>query len=299
MPLRSYDPSIARWTTQDPVIHYNYSPYSAFDNNPVYYSDPSGADGENPYGYYDNYGDPYQGWALDGEPQTASQRIFGSHRPGTNGYFAHAFGESYIYAGAEIAGIKVTPAIAAFADANPDRVSIVNPRNSVYAEDLCDDCSKCPESCGGNSYNEDLDNIIIELTQEGNSAGLDILDQAKWVGKTSNGRLRIYDKIKWPKGNQHTTNINFFKKAGHVGLIVSVTTDAVILANDPSYKSEFKKNTGLSILGLVHPTYGSALLIHSLGSSVSNYIIEHPETKNFARRLLNDFDRWIYELENQ
>ena len=29
---------------QDPVIHHNYSPYSAFDNNPVFWSDPSGAD---------------------------------------------------------------------------------------------------------------------------------------------------------------------------------------------------------------------------------------------------------------
>ncbi|MDO5638148.1 MAG: RHS repeat-associated core domain-containing protein [Myroides sp.] len=44
MDLRQYDPAIARWVVQDPVIHHEYSPYSAFDNNPVFWSDPSGAD---------------------------------------------------------------------------------------------------------------------------------------------------------------------------------------------------------------------------------------------------------------
>ena len=41
---RSYDPAVGRWVVQDPVIHHDYSPYSAFDNNPVYWSDPSGSD---------------------------------------------------------------------------------------------------------------------------------------------------------------------------------------------------------------------------------------------------------------
>src|SRR5690606_16452655 len=44
MDLRQYDPAIGRWTVQDPVIHHEFSPYSAFDNNPVYWADPSGAD---------------------------------------------------------------------------------------------------------------------------------------------------------------------------------------------------------------------------------------------------------------
>jgi hypothetical protein len=46
MDMRQYDPAIARWVVQDPVIHHNFSPYSAFDNNPVYWADPSGADAE-------------------------------------------------------------------------------------------------------------------------------------------------------------------------------------------------------------------------------------------------------------
>ncbi|WP_109435601.1 DUF6443 domain-containing protein [Aquimarina sp. AU119] len=56
MPLRSYDPAIGRWTAQDPVVHHMYSPYSAFDNNPVYYADPSGADSySSAQDYFANY----------------------------------------------------------------------------------------------------------------------------------------------------------------------------------------------------------------------------------------------------
>ena len=44
MEVRQYDPAIARWTGIDPVTHFRFSTYSAFDNNPVYWADPSGAD---------------------------------------------------------------------------------------------------------------------------------------------------------------------------------------------------------------------------------------------------------------
>ncbi|WP_419179951.1 RHS repeat domain-containing protein [Aureisphaera galaxeae] len=43
MEVRQYDPTIGRWTSIDPVIHFDYSPYNAFDNNPIYWADPSGA----------------------------------------------------------------------------------------------------------------------------------------------------------------------------------------------------------------------------------------------------------------
>jgi|GEM_PF-4647827 len=46
MDLRQYDPAIARWTSIDPVTHFNFSTYTAFDNNPVFWADPSGADSE-------------------------------------------------------------------------------------------------------------------------------------------------------------------------------------------------------------------------------------------------------------
>jgi RHS repeat-associated protein len=45
---RQYDYRLARWTSLDPVSHYQYSPYSAYDNNPTYFIDPNGAESENP-----------------------------------------------------------------------------------------------------------------------------------------------------------------------------------------------------------------------------------------------------------
>ncbi|WP_299362482.1 RHS repeat-associated core domain-containing protein [Winogradskyella sp.] len=46
MDMRQYDPAIARWTSIDPVVHHEYSTYSAFDSNPVFWADPSGADSQ-------------------------------------------------------------------------------------------------------------------------------------------------------------------------------------------------------------------------------------------------------------
>ncbi|MGC1632947.1 MAG: RHS repeat-associated core domain-containing protein, partial [Gelidibacter sp.] len=43
MDMRQFDPAIARWTSIDPVTHWSMSTYTAFDNNPVYFADPSGA----------------------------------------------------------------------------------------------------------------------------------------------------------------------------------------------------------------------------------------------------------------
>ncbi|MEX0273997.1 MAG: DUF6443 domain-containing protein [Flavobacteriaceae bacterium] len=53
MELRQFDPAIARWTGIDPLTHYSTSTYNGFDNNPIYWADPSGAavtrDGEGNY----------------------------------------------------------------------------------------------------------------------------------------------------------------------------------------------------------------------------------------------------------
>lgn len=46
MDVRSYDPAIGRFTSIDPVVHHEFSTYQAFDNNPAFWADPSGADGE-------------------------------------------------------------------------------------------------------------------------------------------------------------------------------------------------------------------------------------------------------------
>jgi len=46
MEFRSYDPTIGRFTGIDPVTHFSMSTYTAFDNSPIFFADPSGADAE-------------------------------------------------------------------------------------------------------------------------------------------------------------------------------------------------------------------------------------------------------------
>ena len=71
MDMRQYDPAIARWTSIDPVIHHSMSTYNAFDNNPVFWADPSGADAvENE-----------NGWTFTGED---AQNVFRALRDSYN-----------------------------------------------------------------------------------------------------------------------------------------------------------------------------------------------------------------------
>jgi RHS repeat-associated protein len=44
MDFRLYDPAIGRFNGIDPVTHYSKGTSVAFDNNPIYFADPSGAD---------------------------------------------------------------------------------------------------------------------------------------------------------------------------------------------------------------------------------------------------------------
>ncbi|MGJ8734070.1 MAG: DUF6443 domain-containing protein [Cellulophaga sp.] len=46
MDVRAYDSALARFTSIDPVEHHSQSTFTAFDNNPVFWKDPSGADSE-------------------------------------------------------------------------------------------------------------------------------------------------------------------------------------------------------------------------------------------------------------
>ena len=43
---RNSDGDLGIWGALDPITHAMYSPYSSFDNNPIYYADPTGADSE-------------------------------------------------------------------------------------------------------------------------------------------------------------------------------------------------------------------------------------------------------------
>ncbi len=74
MPLRQYDPAIGRFTSIDPVTHHSMSPYVAFDNNPVFWADPSGADGEH-YNWDTGRYEDDQGNEVSFETAMASQGL--------------------------------------------------------------------------------------------------------------------------------------------------------------------------------------------------------------------------------
>jgi len=48
--FRQYDPRLGKWLSTDPVTHHQFSPYSAFDNNPILYVDPKGSNAWKPLG---------------------------------------------------------------------------------------------------------------------------------------------------------------------------------------------------------------------------------------------------------
>jgi RHS repeat-associated protein len=45
---RQLDTRIGRWLSTDPVVHSQFSPFSSFDNNPIYYIDPKGSNAWKP-----------------------------------------------------------------------------------------------------------------------------------------------------------------------------------------------------------------------------------------------------------
>ena len=49
MDVRSYDPAIGRFTGIDPITHHSMSTYTAFDNNPIFFADPSGGNSRSDY----------------------------------------------------------------------------------------------------------------------------------------------------------------------------------------------------------------------------------------------------------
>jgi RHS repeat-associated protein len=67
--FRMLDTRLGRWWGTDPVVHEWQSPYTTFDNNPILFIDPSGADGEYTH---DDEGNTtgYQGDVIDSDGNT-------------------------------------------------------------------------------------------------------------------------------------------------------------------------------------------------------------------------------------
>ncbi|SFZ93394.1 hypothetical protein SAMN05428642_103108 [Flaviramulus basaltis] len=114
MDVRMYDPAIARFNGIDPVTHFSQGTSVGFDNNPIYWADPSGADSIN-------------GETIGADGLTNSQWMELS-RPGGGGFDAmrqQAFANS------------------TFLAEQRRNVSVI----TGDLQDGCVDCSLCPETC--------------------------------------------------------------------------------------------------------------------------------------------------------
>ena len=72
--FRQYDPRLGRWKSLDPLMkkYPNMSPYVAFNNNPIYFTDPLGLEGETPKGGGDNT----RGWRDEGGDSDHGNRFY-------------------------------------------------------------------------------------------------------------------------------------------------------------------------------------------------------------------------------
>ncbi len=117
MELRQYDPAIGRWTGIDPVTHYTMSPYVAFDNNPIYWSDPSGADSykynweTEQYEQYDDDGKLINDNAsYSAAIKWAESQNSGDNDEPTNVSSGESSNESLAFIGGGIAGLETATA---------------------------------------------------------------------------------------------------------------------------------------------------------------------------------------------
>ncbi len=97
MDWRQYDPAIARWISMDPVIHHSMSPYNAFDNNPVFWKDPSGANSEAINWLYGVFGNSQNGdiWTNNGEGIFINNRTGQESKAPQNAYLSISLGQEF------------------------------------------------------------------------------------------------------------------------------------------------------------------------------------------------------------
>ncbi|MFL1013669.1 RHS repeat-associated core domain-containing protein, partial [Flavisericum labens] len=137
MPLRSYDPAIARWTTIDPVTHHSQSTYNGYDNNPVYWADPSGAD------------------VVDGAFSTTytgidAQNLFRQLQSQNGASNSNSGGNSD----------------------SSETGNGSNSNNTNGSTNDCDDCKKCPETCDNNKLSLNLGDISAGIAYGGYISGI-------------------------------------------------------------------------------------------------------------------------------
>ncbi len=217
MDVRSYDPTIARFTSTDPVTHHSMSTYMAFDGNPAFWADPSGADananasGESYY-YADNFSVTDQIWN--------EGRYVPLHERG---------GITHEYMQARSAEFRRQRDMDSFIDEINEELN--KPEIKVgpleHGDPECDDCSQCPELC--EKLQAEIDkwdhsSMALALTISGglladDVTAIGVIDDAAipfvWTGL---GMVWIYDNSELIAKQLKEINNILEKNLGGVGM---------------------------------------------------------------------------------
>jgi RHS repeat-associated protein len=267
MNFRQYDPAIARWTSIDPVTHWSMSTYSAFDNNPVFFADPSGADS---IYNWDTGQYVINGVEVSQDEAIAYANNGGNSDGSNNNNVDDSQGDEDCCGGAVSAYKGLQKLL--------NKSKTKNKNNQK--EDNYD------------AINKALKEIAKKITEQ--NAGL--LDNIYWVGVTKKGKIGIYERVKF-KGNQFVTNRELFKKAGYIGFIVQTGVDYQDFKSNPTpHKAiHFVGNTTIGAYSLAFPQVGVVYFAGTMLKQANDWFFERPETKKWFDNLTIDFDRFLRE----
>jgi RHS repeat-associated protein len=266
MPLRQYDPAIARWTSIDPVTHYSMSTYTAFDNNPVFWADPSGADSM--VNWEGNLG------------QSASESRANSNWQNSVNQALESNDGDCCGGG----GSLLRSTLGTLSNLVAKAVKLIS-----------DDEGTDDKEEGKEEKNKALAKLATFSIKKAGKA----YDDVYWIGVSKKGKLNVYDRVKF-NGNGSVKNYELFKKAGYASFIVITASEYNSLKNDSSTDPrdyvELMSNTTLGAYSFATPHIGTVVFVGSMVKLGVDYVMKQPETMDFLDKLTRDFEIF---LDNQ
>ena len=260
MDMRMYDPAIARWVVMDPVIHHSMSPYNAFDDNPVFWADPSGAESES----NSTSSDTGSGVKAMGIPIESIAM--------TSNIVSYNFSDSY-------ETTKTRTSTMTVGEDNPESLQNLPDGETVPEEtrDYLSGASVRIYTSTTTTYHEggaDLIGLGISSFEE---TGKSMRNNA---GKTMYGNNKYYFENKNTgrvfKGNQYTKvksvskiGSGIAKRAGLVGNLYSAGTIAVTAYNEGGFGHESQKATA-GVLGGMAGAWAGAKVGAWVGAGIGS-----------------------------
>jgi RHS repeat-associated protein len=226
--FRQYDPRLGRWKSLDPLMmkYPHMSPYVAFNNNPIFYTDPLGLEGKpvqdrQPYhDWIENGLDEQKQWAYSSAAyfDQAHGQVSFSHMDAMEGHSGQVF-NSYHF-------VRVTD----FQRKNAQKESSYNRGEITAGRDANSNYLKCSPSLNGminRLYNSEDNDKIYKTEVEGENSIMSVMRQKgltgsekTFVGLDSNGKeshnskkdpVKLSSNIaSWAESETEMNGVGFF-----------------------------------------------------------------------------------------